>query len=725
MFTLADRHRPKPPKRKPSVPQSSSARVRQRANARRYHTSSSTITRTDDSTIASILKQFHKAPGNLRPVTPLVASGFNRDDISKNSKIDLDWAPEDRADTQTPFITAPNYLNKSTIIDHLLITGQHSKAPTNISEFIIYITTPYRDDTQAISYIQSYLKDKNRNLHASTTNAQFAASSITPLTDLPLLIDHTPLDTSFVTSPSLLAHKHAFKITTTTSSKEALALFIMASRQCALPCLGSLPDDVEPFNEADKLALEKHFPTVIRFPHKVPSGGLAKMSCALFERLAPQKCLALFRESLLHELQILLNSDDHRQQAANATAYWELPFPIQSLFGLAEAVQPTTRWESTSASSTCKFQVAAAPHNGILRQSQRVTYALSHPLHPSPIRFTFNPPSLDTIIRGEWDRWFHTAVMVKSPDHHPWPEYNMEDGTFDERDGNQQWIVRAMRQAFDRYSVKLEEALDPDADDNLGRLNPAPDLTYILAFSPGRTNQQDSKQRTDLIVSLDPTSYALLAATNGQSFRLQHPGIKITTHQRPHLTEVRFYPHHRSLLGGKYHDLIADPATRESLGLEALDIKTSAKGHKTLKGGVRHVLKWTEALLSSQEVESWDEDSSAVRTSQQRLDRLRKAADNAARARDQAIVFAAERQAEADRLEEAIHTYMDTVEIALAEHHHEEAEKESKAADRRLAELEEAHTAARQALQEAEDALLSPPDQAGPQGQPAAPAPAP
>ena len=68
---------------------------------------------------------------------------------------------------------------------------------------------------------------------------------------------------------------------------------------------------------------------------------------------------------------------------------------------------------------------------------------------------------------------------------------------------------------------------------------------------------------------------------------------------------------------------------------------------------------------------------------------------------------------------------MDTADIAVAEHNHEEAVKEMRAADLKLAELEEAHQAARQALKEAEDALPPPPDQEGPPGQPEAPAQAP
>ena len=238
-------------------------------------------------------------------------------------------------------------------------------------------------------------------------------------------------------------------------------------------------------------------------------------------------------------------------------------------------------------------------------------------------------------------------------------------------------------------------------------LNPAPDLSFVSSHTPAGRNGAPSPsttQRTNLVVSLHPTTYAILVATKGEPTTLDHDNIKLTAHRRPCETQVRFYPHHKSVLGPKYSDIASSDDFRTKYDLGELSYKTSQKGYKTPKGGPSHLLTWVEALVSSHEVTALDakveEERKAARTAagQQQpseLDRLEQAytdahvaATTAHELHTQAAAFAEEMQSLVDSMAASVDDIMGDEARADAEAKLVQAQQEAAAAVAKATELQ-------------------------------------
>ena len=585
---------------------------------------------------ANILSQYHAAPGFARSYTPLVAEwSVNKSDLQVGNPITVSLAPSEQAYLgHLLFLTTRDRTALRRPICNYYLNGVYSVCPLRTIDFEIYwMLPPDRADLEIRSALTASIESLvQRHFPVSAEGlqkAQIYSASVEDHPTCPVGTDQLLDDlhnTAALIPDQLRALPYRHVVQVPWSAPAHMALQVFTSRQSLWH---PRPADYS------HLKLPKDMETILRLQRPVirltstlsadtPTGP-AWIKSAAFEGLTADACFQLFRECALYTYVTIVSAHTDKDQATAATELTELPPACQQLLQVLNAVQPTTDYtkqkpepavgkendpkapESTAArqnqTDQIYFTAVRNIYNPLQNQGQAVALSLHHPERALQVHFTIMAPRPTNEEKGPraWHDFYKTALLVQSTTPLPLETSTLEEGGIP-LDGP---LYKALKSRYESAYISAGPSapcLTEEMTEQALTLRPAPDASVVLAHA-------SSARATSMVVALeDAEAYYMLATAASTTAHVQlTTEILMENSLQPQIATLTVRPHYRSILGGKYHKLMTDPALQAKVTRHSGDQVTfpdSARDPLTYDAtkraliGDRHLkIEWARELL--------------------------------------------------------------------------------------------------------------------------------
>ena len=572
------------------------------------------ITHPSQSTTAHILRTYYSAPGFGRVYTDKASDWpVLKDTADANNEISATLFPSEPATVGQLIYLAPDPATQhSAPLINFYLNDIYSITPLDSLDFEIYWMLPPADPGAFLraaltEYAEDLIKHGFSVSAEGLAEAQIVSASISENPTLPVGTNQLIGDASISRLPPALNDLPYRHILTLPSSAPAIqALQILSSRQHDWR---PKPADYDALRlcDSDNKALRSQTP-VLRLTSTLPSAtpvDAAWIRSEAFDSLTAPECFQLFREAALHTFAVAITNFADKKQAASATTIHDLPQAAQQLLQCLGALQPTTDFEKRASENSrgphFAFSAVRMPYNPLQQQGQTFQFFLRHPSRPTPFKVVASAPRPSSEEKGHavWHEYFKTALLLQSHTPLPLVRASHESGLLPE----DSYLYKALVSRLEYATLTAPQ--NPDLADidtaNALTLKPAPDLAVVLAHSGEGT------MPTNVVVALeDPDVYALLATNPVTHTEVQlHTRQHIDNVDQRMLATITVRPHHRSILGSKYHKLFTDLATQRQAQGEAQGQHTLPQhltpltfdAKKGLKGKRAHRLEWATAMI--------------------------------------------------------------------------------------------------------------------------------
>lgn len=573
------------------------------------------------------LSNFHKSPGGARPHSSKVVTPKEKFGSTTAHAIAQLLRPRHSVDLQHPLRLITDQDGLSAIIDNSLITGKISTANQAEETFLLYLTVSANERAGTpTSAVRELLR---RQIATTLPNAQQQNSiddaEIVPVTDDSeyFILDGLPAATTDATlSPMIQKCTHFWLLTLEPDTAAAQALLYLAGGQAewntSLATIATNPK----LSEADAKLLKTQ-PVLVKraykaSPPKTPEP--ATLHSDAFRGKCVDTSLRHFQEAAIFTLHRNLTDPTHRRQNTHAASLEQLSQPVQALLQRLDAMQPATNLTSDAAKTISFHPVNTGTL--FLTQTRPVTLDLKHPDTPNKTEtYTFYPPRLKSKQPGHLphDQYRRRGILMQSKDDlyiHPagsdgqlpdhWPRESAREGLH----SGHQYMEETMS----------EQPIDDEQIETLLEIDIAPDLSTIQSH-PRWT--PTSTMKTAIIISpQDPKAYALLATLTETVTVTHATKIQWRGDSKHQVSEIRFNPDSKSVLGKHYVPLLTSPETHKKF--PHLRPLRYDKNRGVLLGSRADKIKWAMALLEENDLLDEFDIQDRKNKKQQRNDRHNK-----------------------------------------------------------------------------------------------------
>ena len=572
------------------------------------------ITTPSDSTIAKILRTYHAAPGYGRLYAKEVAPWpVNKADLTGN-QIVTDLYPTEPASLGQPLFLAPTGQNQCVVpVVNYFLNGHYSTVPLDTYTFEIYWMLPPGDSTEIIkASLTAYINTLGKHGFSITpeglTDAEIISASIADAPTLPIGTNQLLSAAGQTTLPERfreLPYRHL--LTLPASAPARHGLMILSSRQHEWR---PQPADYSPLKlpAEDQKLLRTQSPVLILTSTLPPSASTdtAWINSAAFNGLTAQACLQFFREAILYTFAASITTLADQAQATAATRMNRLPPATQQLVQCIGALQPTQEFDMKTVLGPegnpkiyYTFKALRSTYNPLQQQGQPFHFLLRHPSRSQPFSVFAQAPRPPAEEKGNevWHEWFSSSLLVQSSVPLPMEIATHEGGRLPQ----QGYLYKALASRLDHAIITAPRGSPELSRATALSLKPAPDNSVVLAHAGS------CKMASSFVVALeDLDAYALLSTNPITTSAVQLPTCvhedNATQRQIVHITVK---PHHRSILGGKFHPLLTDQGTQtkvrdlvhEQHAMPDLTPLTYDVDKKALKGERMLKLQWATSMV--------------------------------------------------------------------------------------------------------------------------------
>ena len=604
---------------------SKSARKRQRYNVKTHGPPppaqrpapppNPTITAPSDTTVARILRRFHRAPGCGRAFTPAVSAWpVNKSDIAGNPLV-VSLSPPESATLGTLLYLAPTDTPASSrhAIQNYFLNGVYSTAPLDHIEFEMYwMLPPGQAERICRSALAAYLKDlKTHGFDVSLDGleeAEILSSSIADNPTCPVGTEQLKSDSGSIAMIPEDLH--------TLPYRHVVRLPLTAPAQYGLQILSSRQHDWHPAAadysslglRADYVAILKTQRPVLRLTSTLPAptpADSAWIKSPSFKARTAEDCFRFFREAALFTYAMSVDNHTDMTQASRATQVTQLPPYTQQLLQSLNALQPTTDFQLVEGKEDqVSFSAVKNRYNPLQQQGQQFMFHLHHPNHPTSIPFIASAPRPSSEEKGDliWHEYFKTALLIQSSTALPLETASHEEGRLP-LDG---YLYKTLLSRLEHALLSSDQDTTDMTDAALERaltLKAAPDASVVLSHAG------TGKMATNVVVALeDPAMYSLLVTSDISASDVElNTKVQVENALHKQIVTLTIRPHFRSILGGKYNDLLTQPSTQQAVidydggmhsmptDLALLELNAD-KG--TLKGPRALKISWSHAMIA-------------------------------------------------------------------------------------------------------------------------------
>lgn len=573
------------------------------------------ITAPSHTTVAKILQSYHGAPGFGRVFTRDVAPWpVQKEDLTGN-RIMTDLFPTEPASLGQPLFLAP--LNPAPTtqcvpIVNFYLNGHYSTIPLDNYVFEIYWMLPPENPAEIIkASLAAYIKNLGKHGFSITTEglteAEIISASAADVPSLPPGTNQLLSATGQTTLPETfrdLPYRHLLTIPATAPVRHGL--MVLSSRQHDWR---PQPVDYSNLNlpTAETQLLRAQQPAVL-LTSTLPQTArtdTAWIRSEAFNGLTAPACLQFFREAALHTFAATITTLADRAQATVATTVDRLPPAAQQLLQCIGALQPTTDFDTKTIKlgettrTLYTFEALRSKYNPLQQQGQPFHFFMRHPSKPLPFSvFAQAPrPPAEEKGNGVWHEWFSSSLLVQCTEPLPMETATHEAGKLIQKG----YLYKALASRLDHAIITGPRGCPELSRTTALALKPAPDNSVILAHAGM------GKVASSFVVALeDMDAYALLSTNPNCTSDIQlptHIHEDNATHRQ--IVSITVRPHHRSILGGKYHQLLTDPEVQtkvkaqvsEQHDLPDLTPLTYDAEKKSLKGERILKIQWAKAMI--------------------------------------------------------------------------------------------------------------------------------